>query len=56
MNYLRVSLLVGFALFALICVGYANSKHTPHKPSSVASSCDTLTSLTCPAPKSAATE
>ncbi len=53
MNYLRISMLLAFALFALICVGYANSKYTPKH--SAASTC-AANSLTCSESKSASAE
>lgn len=53
MNYLRLSLLIAFAMFALICVGYANSKYTPKNQT--AQTCP-VNSLTCSDSKSASAE
>jgi hypothetical protein len=53
MNYLKISLIVAFGLFTLICVGYANSKFTPKRPShSASATCSAPESLTCDQSKS----
>jgi hypothetical protein len=53
MNYLRLSLLIAFAIFALFCVGYAHTKFTPKRQT--AQTC-AINSLTCSESKSALAE
>lgn len=47
MNYLRISLLIAFGVFTLVCVNYANSKFQAKPRTHSAASCSQPEALSC---------